>query len=134
MAAAQSFVGAPIKRVEDPVLLRGAGAYVDDLREPGLLHLAFVRSPYAHARILDIDAEAARALPGVVAVLTVDELDGATVPPPPNRSPDLHGSEPPPLARDVVRYVAEPVAAVVADSRYVAEDAARLVMVDYDPL
>ncbi|MCC6173966.1 MAG: xanthine dehydrogenase family protein molybdopterin-binding subunit [Chloroflexi bacterium] len=131
---AQSYIGVPMKRVEDPLLARGAGTYVDDLHVPGALHLVFVRSPYAHARILGIDAGEARRLPGVVAVLTADDLDGATLPPPANTAPGAHVKVAPPLARDVARFVGEPVAAVVAESRYLAEDAARLVAVDYDPL
>src|SRR3712207_9518488 len=99
MAAAQSYVGAPLKRVEDPRLLRGAGAFLDDLREPGLLHLAFVRSPYGHARIVRVDVEAARAVPGVVAVLGADDLDGATLAPPPKLAGGGRGSSGPPPAR-----------------------------------
>src|SRR5215218_9399669 len=79
---AQSYIGASLKRVEDDVFLRGDGRYVDDLREPGLLHLVVVRSPYAHARILNVDASAALALPGVVGMLTLGDLDGATLEPP----------------------------------------------------
>jgi len=128
------YVGVAVKRVEDEALLRGAGAYVDDLREPSLLHLAFVRSPYGHARVRSIDVDAARGLRGVVAVLTADDLDGATLPPPAGLPPGTRGASAPPLASDVVRYVAEPVVAVVAETRYLAEDAARLVDVEYDPL
>jgi aerobic carbon-monoxide dehydrogenase large subunit len=71
---AQSYIGAALKRGEDPPLVRGAGRYVDDLREPGLLHLVFVRSPFGHARIAGIDASGALALPGVVAVLSATDL------------------------------------------------------------
>ena len=76
---AQSYVGAALKRVEDPRLLRGAGEYVDDL---SALHAAFVRSPYGHARIGRVASEEARALPGVVALLTLDDLGDVRTPPP----------------------------------------------------
>lgn len=129
----QSLIGASLKRVEDAALLRGNGAYLDDLRIDGLLHIAFVRSPYPHARVLGIDAGAALAAPGVVAVLTREELGGATLDPP--QGPPgtvLHG--PVPLADGVVRFVGEPVAAVVAESAALAADGAALVDVAYDPL
>ena len=72
---AGSLVGVPVRRVEDPTLLRGEGTYIDNLDVDGALHLAFVRSPIAHAEIRSIDASDARALPGVVAVYTADDLD-----------------------------------------------------------
>jgi aerobic carbon-monoxide dehydrogenase large subunit len=130
---AQSLIGASLKRVEDATLLRGAGQYLDDLREPRTLHLTFVRSPHPHARIRGIDASAALALPGVVTMLTLADLDGATLEPP-NGPPgaNLRGSTP--LSTDVVRFVGEPIAAVVAESAALAEDAVALVDVDYDPL
>src|SRR5438046_2525950 len=109
-AMAQSYIGAPLKRVEDAVLLRGGGQYVDDLREPGLLHLVFVRSPHPHARIRSIDASAALALPGVVAVLTLPDLDGADLDPPLG-PPGAELRAPSPLAGDTVRFVGEPIAA-----------------------
>ena len=80
--AAERYTGASIKRSEDPRILTGAGRYVDDIKLPGMLHAAFVRSPMAHARVLSVDVSAARALPGVVAVLTGAELEAMTVPGP----------------------------------------------------
>ena len=80
--AAERYTGASIKRSEDPRILTGAGRYVDDIKLPGMLHAAFVRSPLAHARVLSVDVSAARALPGVVAVLTGADLDAMTVPAP----------------------------------------------------
>jgi carbon-monoxide dehydrogenase large subunit len=130
---AQSYIGAAMKRVEDPILLRGDGRYVDDLRVDGLLHLVFVRSPYPHARIDEIAVNAAQALPGVVAVLTAADLGDVTLEPP-SGPPGANLRAAPPLARDVVRFVGEPVAAVIAESRYLAEDAASLVDVSYEPL
>ncbi|MGE3268856.1 MAG: xanthine dehydrogenase family protein molybdopterin-binding subunit, partial [Chloroflexota bacterium] len=130
---AHSLIGASLKRVEDAQLLRGAGQYVDDLREPGLLHLAFVRSPYPHARVLHLDSGAALALPGVLAVLTLADLEGVTFEPPTGPPGALlRGITP--LATDTVRFVGEPVAAVVAESAALAEDAVSLVDVEYDPL
>jgi carbon-monoxide dehydrogenase large subunit len=134
VAAANRFIGASVKRKEDPRLLSGHGNYIDDMVIPGMLHAAFVRSPVARARINRVDAEAARALPGVRAVLTAAELNGL--------AHDMYstlggpGSGPPmrALADDMVRYVGDPVAIVIAESRYVAEDGADLVDIDLDPL
>ena len=125
-------VGAARKRVEDSRLLRGEGAYVDDLREEGCLHAVFVRSPHPHARIRGIDASVALAVPGVVGVFTSDDI--------PSRMsamramPEVLGDAALPLASDTVRFVGEPLAVVVAESRYAAEDGAALVDVDYEPL
>ena len=130
--------GASVKRKEDPALLRGAGQFIDDIHLPDMLHAAFVRSPYAHARIGKIDKTAALALPGVHAVLTHADLPQAArdntlpllVPHPAIKLVKL----PYALAKDETCYAGEPVACVVADSRYIAEDAAQLVEVDYEPL
>src|SRR4051812_12895171 len=130
---AEPNVGAPRKRVEDPRLLQGAGRYVDDLHEEGCLHAVFVRSPYPHARIRDIDAETARAVPGVVGVFTIDDVP-SRMPPAQRAVPEALGEVALPLASDTVRFVGEPVAVVVAETRYAAEDAAQLVDVDYEPL
>src|SRR5437667_11237991 len=78
--AAERYTGASIKRSEDPRILTGAGRYVDDIKLPGMLHAAFVRSPMAHARVLSVDGSASQALPGVVAVDTGAELGTMTVP------------------------------------------------------
>jgi aerobic carbon-monoxide dehydrogenase large subunit len=127
--------GAPVQRVEDDRLLRGKGRFTDDIGE-GALECCFVRSPYAHARITSIDAAAARAAPGVVAVYTAADLPfgGLDLPlliPHPNLT---HGRTQRSLASEVVRYAGEAVAFVVAESRYLAEDAAELVQVEYEPL
>lgn len=125
-------------RLEDPALLRGQGRFVDDIRLPGGLHAAFVRSPFAHAAINGIDADAARAVPGVVAVLTRAELlpyltcDRLVVAlPDKSWRQECHR---PILAGDEVVHVGEPVAVVIAEDRYIAEDAAALVDVAFDPL
>src|SRR5437764_387007 len=127
--------GAPVQRVEDDRLLRGHGRFTDDIGEDAL-ECCFVRSPYAHARITSIDAAAARAMPGVVAVYTAADLPfgGVDLPlliPHPNLT---QGRTQRCLASDVVRYAGEAVAFVIAESRYVAEDAAELVQVEYEPL
>ena len=130
--------GASVKRKEDPAFLRGRGRYIDDIKLPGMLHAAFVRSPHAHARIGRIDKGAALAVPGVHAVLAYSDLPDVVrrqmlpllVPHPSIGQPFL----PYALARDEACYAGEPVACVVAESRYVAEDAAQLVEVEYEPL
>ncbi len=136
--AAERYTGASIKRSEDPRILTGTGRYVDDIKLPGMLHAAFVRSPLAHARVLSVDASAARALPGVVAVLTGAELEAMTVPGPDPLMAMIGGGGPTPefslLATDKVRFVGDPVAIVVAESRYLAEDGCELVEVEYDDL
>ena len=136
--AAERYTGASIKRSEDPRILTGAGRYVDDIKLPGMLHAAFVRSPLAHARVLSVDVEAARALPGVVAVLTGADLEAMTVPGPDALLGLMGWAGPTPeftlLATDKVRFVGDPVAVVVAESRYLAEDGCELVEVDYDDL
>jgi len=130
--------GARVLRVEDPALLTGRARFVDDVKLPGTLHAAFVRSPLAHARVGAIDATAARAMPGVHAVLTATDMPGrlATEPlpmPVPNAAITALRTQHA-LARDEVCYVGEGVAVVIADNRYLAEDAAAAVAVDYEEL
>jgi aerobic carbon-monoxide dehydrogenase large subunit len=136
--AAERYTGASIKRSEDPRILTGAGRYVDDIKLPGMLHAAFVRSPMAHARVLSVDVSAARVLPGVVAVFTGADLEAMTVPGPDPLLAFFSGPWPTPefslLATDKVRFVGDPVAVVVAQSRYLAEDGCELVEVEYDDL
>jgi carbon-monoxide dehydrogenase large subunit len=132
---ASPLVGASIRRKEDHRLLTGHGRYVADIVLPRTLHVAFVRSPFAHARIARIDTATARALPGVAAVVTAADLAGAVEPiRAAARFPGFHASDWPILAGETVRYHGEPVAAVVAASPYLAADAAELVDVDYEPL
>ncbi len=136
--AAERYTGASVKRSEDPRILTGAGRYVDDIKLPGMLHAAFVRSPMAHARVLSVDVSAAQALPGVVAVLTGADLEAMTVPGPDALMALMGWKGPTPeftlLATDKVRLVGDPVAVVIAESRYVAEDGCELVEVEYDDL
>lgn len=126
-------IGLRVKRKEDPRLLRGQGRYVHDLTLPGMLHLAFVRSPHAHARIARVHAGGARGVSGVEAVLTASDL---TVPPiePRFAGEGYHSVGWPVLAHQRVRFVGEPVAVVVARDRYAAEDAADLVDIEYEAL
>jgi carbon-monoxide dehydrogenase large subunit len=128
-------VGARVPRREDPRLLTGRGRYVDDVRAPGTLHLAFVRSTQAHARIRSVHPDEALAVPGVVGVFTADDLAAVVTRP---RAicfaPGYNETDFPVLAAGKVRMVGEPVAAVVADSRYEAEDGAERIVVDYEPL
>jgi carbon-monoxide dehydrogenase large subunit len=133
MTAAR-FTGTSVRRTEDPRLLTGRGRYVDDLRLPGTLHAAFVRSPLAHGRVVAVDVAAARALPGVHAVLTTSDLRDRVDDLVPASAPDLFAPGHSALAGDTVRLVGEPIAIVVADSRHLAEDACALVEVDLDPL
>jgi carbon-monoxide dehydrogenase large subunit len=137
------YFGAAVRRREDPRFLRGEGRFLDDVRVAGLLHVAFLRSPYAHAMIRAIRTERARAAPGVVAVFTFADLETWMKPLP------LFGAPPPGLAaaiafeirqapqfalcRDRARYVGEIVAMVVAESRARAEDAAEAIEVDWEP-
>ncbi|MGA9774775.1 MAG: xanthine dehydrogenase family protein molybdopterin-binding subunit [Candidatus Dormiibacterota bacterium] len=133
---AARFVGASVQRGEDLRLLRGQGLFVDDVRLPGMLHAAFVRSPLAHARVVGVMTEAARRARGVVAVFDGEEM--ARIARPRGSIPGSADGEGPPvytlLATDKVRLVGDPVALVVAESRYLAEDACELVEVRYEAL
>jgi carbon-monoxide dehydrogenase large subunit len=125
-------IGERIKRREDPRLIQGLATYVDDIKLPGMLHLAFKRSDYAHGRIVSIDTSAAAAMPGVELVMTGADMVKILPPMPigtPFPSPDHHAITP-----DIVRYVGEPVAVVVATDRYLARDAADAIVVTIDPL
>ena len=131
------FTGVRVKRKEDPRLITGTAEYVDDIKLPRMAHVAFVRSPHAHARIRSIDVSAAREAHGVVAVFTGRDLEGVVHSIPTAwLIPDSDLVTPPhmPLAVDKARYVGDAVAVVVAEDRYPAEDAAALVKVDYEIL
>jgi aerobic carbon-monoxide dehydrogenase large subunit len=126
------YFGRPIKRREDPRLITGQGRYIDDIRMPGTLHMAVVRSPYANARVLRIDTAAAEKMPGVVAVVTGEQAAAFAAPYPPAQGP--RQPERLVLARDRARKVGEGVAIVLAEDRYLADDAAAAVEVEYEPL
>ena len=140
MTQKKAAIGARIKRNEDPRLLTGRALFIDDLHLPETAHVAFVRSPYAHARVGEIDRSFAADMPGVLGIFTAEDLGDywqpgpLLVPPPPVADMVFHERTQVPLAKDKVRHVGEPVALVVAESRYLAEDAAEQVFVDYDPL
>ena len=135
MPATTKYVGKPVKRKEDPRLIRGIAHYVDDLVLPGMLHLGVVRTPYAHARIRGIDVAKAKAAAGVVAVLTAADLGEAIGPVPcAAEIPDMKPAPRPVLASDEVRFAGEGVAVVVATARYALRDAMEMVDVDYEPL
>jgi carbon-monoxide dehydrogenase large subunit len=134
-------VGQPVSRTEDPVLLRGEGRYTDDLNLPGQAHAVIVRSRVAHGILRGIDTAAARAMPGVLAVLTAADLvAGGIRPMPANVAGQNRDGTPPTkprqmaLATDKVRYVGEPLAVVVADTVVQAKDAAEMVLAEIDPL
>jgi carbon-monoxide dehydrogenase large subunit len=127
-------VGTQVRRVEDERLLRGQGQYADDLLR-GALEMAVLRSPHAHARILDIDVAGVLDVPGVHAVYTYDDLTGAMAEPLPLLIPHAaltHGKTQYALAREEVNHVGEAIAVVVADNRYLAEDAVASIRVDYE--
>ena len=135
---ATDVLGAPVKRVEDPRFISGKGRYLDDIKLPGMAHLAILRSPYAHANIRSIDTSAAKAAPGVVAVIT-----GADIPynPLPMAWPAGGASgiqnnvnTPRALATDSVKWTGEGVAAVVAETAAQAVDALELIQVEWEPL
>lgn len=137
MAGPTPFRGRPLRRFEDERLLRGEGAFVDDMRLPGMLHAAVLRSPHAHALVRSVDASRARAMPGVAAVLTGEDTAGVL----PNIAAvrrEGMGETPipehPVLAHERVCYVGQPVAIAVAEDRYAARDALDLIDVDYEPL
>lgn len=131
----EKYVGRPVKRTEDPRLIQGLGHYVDDIRLAGELYVAFLRSPYAHARINSINTDAARNASGVVAIFTGSDIEGrvGNVP----TAAALEGLKVPKypvLALGKVFFVGQPVAAVVATSRYAARDAVDHIEVDFEPL
>ena len=131
-------VGAQVRRVEDPRFLLGTSQYVDDLDLPNSVALAFVRSPYAHARILSIDVNTAQDRSDVQLVVTGADIAEAIKPLrvvyDPNKAPTHKSCDWPVLAQDKVRFVGEAVAVVVATDRYAAEDAASVIDVEYEPL
>src|SRR5439155_14324423 len=135
MTATKRYIGQPMKRVEDPRLIKGIASYVDDITLPGMLHAAFLRSPYAHAKINAIKTETATALPGVIGVFTGSDInDKCGIVP---CSSDLSGLKAPKhttLAGQRAYFVGHPVAVVVAADSYSARDALDLIEVDYDPL
>ena len=137
----KEYVGQRMTRTEDAQLLTGQALFVDDVQIHGMLHAAFLRSDYAHARLLSIDASAARERPGVVAVYTAEDMGDDWGPSPPNVSPPpgmegvtFYSRTPVPLVKDKVRHAGEALAMVLAESRYIAEDATEDIRVEFEPL
>ncbi len=137
----KKLIGERILRNEDPRLLTGQALFVDDVDIPGMLHAAFLRSDYAHARLRSIDASVARHRPGVVAVYTAQDMGEEWKPGPPLVSPPptlegvtFNSRTQVPLVKDKVRHAGEPLAVVIAESRYIAEDAIEDILVDLEPL
>ncbi|TET34055.1 MAG: xanthine dehydrogenase family protein molybdopterin-binding subunit [Anaerolineales bacterium] len=134
-------IGKRITRNEDPRLLTGQALFVDDVELPGMLHAAFLRSEYAHAKLKGIDLSAALERPGVVAAFTAEDMgdDWApgpplVIPPPTIEDVEFYTRTQVPLVKDKVRHAGEPLAIVIADSRYIAEDALDDIVVDLEPL
>ncbi|MGH6738930.1 MAG: xanthine dehydrogenase family protein molybdopterin-binding subunit, partial [Bradyrhizobium sp.] len=130
-----AMIGTSVRRVEDNRRLRGIARYVADIERPGMLHAAIFRSQHAHARLIKVDVARARAMPGVVAVITFEDIK--TVKPIPMRlepSEDLYRALQRPLANDRLRYVGEPIAVVVAETRYIAEDALEGIDIEVEDL
>ena len=134
-------IGKRVKRVEDPRLLTGQALFVGDVNLPNMLHAAFLRSDYAHARIKSIDTSQAKEIPGVVGVYTAEDMGPAWEPGPPLVSPPptlenvvFNSRRQVPLVKDKVKHAGEIIAVVVAESRYIAEDAVEEIFVDYEPL
>ena len=123
-------IGHSVKRKEDARFIRGKGTYIDDIHLPGMLHMAILRSPYAHAKVNGVDTSRAAAVPGVIAVVTGELMAQHNL----AWMPTLSGDTQAVLATDKVRFQGQEVAAVIATDPYVAKDAVELIDVDYDPL
>src|ERR1043166_2505642 len=133
--ATKQYMGQPMKRVEDPRLIKGIASYVDDITLPGMLHAMFLRSPYAHARINSINTEAAKGVPGVIGVFTGADVNAKCgVIPCAAELPGLKAPKHTVLAGERAYFVGHPVAVVVAIDRYAARDALDLIEVDWEPL
>ncbi len=128
-------IGRNVRRVEDDRRLRGVARYIGDIQRPGMLHAAIFRSPYAHARLINVDVAKARAMPGVEAVITFEDIkDVKPIPMRLEPSEDLYRALQRPLASDRLRYVGEPIAVVVAENRYLAEDALEAIEIEVEEL
>ena len=130
-----TWVGRSVPRKEDADLLTGRAEYLADIKIPGMLEAAFLRSPYAHARIKSIDVSRALELPGVVDIMVGSDIPDTVLPLPHTITYGEHRPTPSyPLTRDIVRYAGEPIAVVAAKNRYIAEDALELIEVEYEEL
>src|SRR5919106_1584544 len=136
-AARETLIGQSVPRKEDAALLRGRGTYIDNLTLPGTLYMAIGRSPYAHARIANVNLDSARVAEGVVAAFSGADLAEVWAGPLPMAWPVTEDTKNPPhypLTPDEARYQGDGVAVVVAETRALAKDAAELVEVDFEPL
>ena len=138
---AGKYFGQPITRLEDKFLLTGNAKYIDDIEIPGMLHAAFLRSDFAHARITKLDVSEARKHPGVVAVYTAEDfgdywkIGPLQVPPPfAIKGAQFNARPLPPIVKDKIRFSGEPLAVVIAESRYIAEDAIEDIILDVEML
>ena len=137
MAVTEKVVGQPVLRKEDASLLRGQGSFVDNITLPGMVHMAVVRSPFAHAKLVKVDVSKALEIPGVIAAWSASDLAGEWAGPLPMVWPiteDIKTSDHWPLASDKARFQGDGVAVVLAETRGLAGDAAEAVDVEYDPL
>ncbi len=137
----KKFLGQRIKRNEDPRILTGRAKYIADITYHDILHAAFLRSDYPHAKLNSVDVSAAKAIPGVIAVYTAEDLGdlwhpGPVLVPAPHSIPGITANSRTqiPIVKDFVRHQGEVIAMVVAESRYIAEDALAEIIVDADPL
>ena len=133
------YIGQPVKRFEDPRLVTGQGEYVDDVKLPGMVYAAFLRSPHAHAMIKSIDTTKARQYPGVEMVVTGADLEGQIAGMAPRQLEEwemdtLDVPDLPALAHGKTFFVGETIACVIASERYIARDAVELIEVEYEPL
>jgi len=127
-------IGASIRRVEDAPLITGIGCYTEDIQLPGMLHMALLRSPYPHAKIISINTSTAKAMAGVIAVVTGDDLGDRLHVPAIPMVPGMKIPSHPLLARGAVHAAGTPVAAVIAQSRALAHDAVSAIIVEYEVL
>ena len=134
MAGGTKYIGVPRKRSEDPLMLMGQAKYVDDIKLPGMVEVAFCRSSHGHARIVRVELEAARQHPDCVCILTHDDFSEGTTTFFPNTLGRLQPVSRPFIAKDKVRFVGEIIAVVVAPTRYIAEDIVDLIEVEYESL
>ncbi len=130
----KQIIGLSLKTKEDYRLIRGNGVYVDDVRLPNMAYAAILRSPYAHAKIKSIDSSEARRIPGVLDILTSEDVVKMSDPLPQMTVPPASNIKDYPIANGKVRFVGEPVAVLIANSKYIAEDATEAIKVEYEEL
>nr|MBA2715439.1 xanthine dehydrogenase family protein molybdopterin-binding subunit [Rubrobacteraceae bacterium] len=135
--APERYVGGGVPRKEDPALVTGRANWTDNIKIPGMLHMAVLRSPFAHAKITNLDVSAALDQPGVVAAFTANDLAddwAAAMPCAWPVTEDIKMPDHWPLAKDEVNFMGDAVAVVIADGKYTVQDALEFIEVDYEPL